>query len=261
MTMQHPLPALFLAHGSPMLALEGGDWGLALSAFGRALPPLRAILVSSAHWETAAGFRITSALRPGVLHDFRGFPEALSALDYPAPGDPVLAEEVAAALARAGLPATLDDQRPLDHGVWAPLRYLAPQAEVPVLQVSLPRERTPAMLLAAGGALAAFRHQGVLIVGSGGIVHNLGRLDWHDQTVPQAWATDFEAWVEGRLAAGDPQGLARWREAPGAAASVPTTEHLDPLFLAVGAAAGPPLPIFKGWQLGSLSLTSLQFPG
>jgi 4,5-DOPA dioxygenase extradiol len=193
------------------------------------------------------------------MHDFGGFPEALYALDYPAPGSPVLAAEAAALLRTAGLEADLDARRPLDHGAWVPLRYLAPEAAVPVVQLSLPRPRTPELLMAAGRALAPLRQSGVLILGSGGIVHNLRRLDWEETSDPQPWALAFQGWVQGRLAAWDLKGLADWRQAPGAAESVPTSEHLDPLFLALGAAGGPPEPVFEGWQLGSLSLASYRF--
>lgn len=254
-----PLPTWFLAHGSPMLALEGGAWGEAVAAVGQKLPPLRAILVCSAHWEAAGPFRLSSAQRPGVLHDFGGFPEALYALDYPAPGSPELAEEAARLLRGAGMEAVLDPQRPLDHGTWVPLRYLRPGADLPVVQLSLPVPRTPELLLAAGRALAPLRESGVLILGSGGIVHNLRRLDWEGASGPQPWAAQFERWIRERLAAGDATALLDWPQAPGAAESVPTTEHLDPLFVALGAAHGAPSPIFEGWQLGSLSLTSYQF--
>lgn len=253
------LPSLFLAHGSPMLALEGGAWGAAMAAAARELPPLRAILVCSAHWESPGPFRLSSAEAPGVMHDFGGFPEALYGLDYPAPGSPALASEAAALLRSAGLEAELDSRRPLDHGAWVPLRYLAPRAEVPVVQLSLPRPRTPEGLMAAGRALAPLRDSGVLIIGSGGVVHNLRRLDWEGTSGPRPWALAFQAWVRERLSAGDAAALGAWQSAPGAADSVPTSEHLDPLFVAVGAAAAAPETIFEGWQLGSLSLESYRF--
>jgi len=259
MAESRSLPSLFLAHGSPMLALEGGAWGEAVAALGGRLPRPRAILVCSAHWESPGAFRLSSAAAPGVMHDFGGFPEILYTLDYPSPGSPGLAAEAAGLLHAAGLEAALDAQRPLDHGAWVPLRYLVPKADIPVVQLSLPRPRTPEMLLAAGRALAPLRDQGVLILGSGGVVHNLRRLDWADATGPQPWAQAFQAWAGARLAAGDAAGLADWQEAPGAAESVPTTEHLDPLFVALGAAQSVPEPIFEGWQLGSLSLASYLF--
>lgn len=253
------LPTLFLAHGSPMLALDGGDWGLAMSSLGQRLTAPRAILVCSAHWEAPGPFRLSSAALPGVMHDFGGFPEALYGLDYPAPGAPDLASQAAGLLQGAGLEAALDSQRRLDHGAWVPLRYLYPKADIPVVQLSLPRPRTPELLLAAGRALAPLRDQGVLILGSGGIVHNLRRLDWEGAGGPQPWASAFEGWVRGRLMAGDASALARWSEAPGAAESVPTSEHLDPLFVALGAAGVTPDLLFDGWQLGSLSLASYEF--
>ena len=253
------LPSLFVAHGSPMLALEGGAWGQALATFGQTLPAVRAILVCSAHWETPGAFRLSSAERPGVMHDFGGFPEPLYTLDYPAPGSPSLAEEAASLLQKAGLEATLDPQRPLDHGAWVPLRYLAPEAKIPVVQLSLPRPRTPELLLAAGRALAPLRQSGVLILGSGGIVHNLRRLDWAGASGPEPWATAFGGWVQDRLVQRDHASLADWRKAPGAAESVPTSEHLDPLFVALGASSSAPEALFEGWQLGSLSLNSYRF--
>jgi 4,5-DOPA dioxygenase extradiol len=115
------------------------------------------------------------------------------------------------------------------------------------------------LLLAAGRALAPLRESGVLILGSGGIVHNLRRLDWEGASGPQPWATQFQNWIRERLVANDAAGLMDWPQAPGAAESVPTTEHLDPLFVALGAASAAPSPIFEGWQLGSLSLTSYAF--
>ena len=249
-------PALFVAHGSPMLALEGGAWGGALVDLGLSLPAPRAILVCSAHWEAPGAFRLSSAGQPGVLHDFGGFPEELYALDYPAPGAPGVAAEARERLNASGLDAILDPARPLDHGAWVPLRYLFPRADVSVFQLSLPTPRTPEAMLAAGRALAPLREEGVLILGSGGVVHNLGRLDWDDREGPRPWAEAFQGWIDERLAAGDREGLRDWPRAPGARESVPTPEHLDPLFLFLGASGGLPVPFFSGWQLGSLSLAS-----
>lgn len=242
-----------------MLALKGGAWGRAVAALGLRLPSLRGILVCSAHWEAPRPFCLSSVKTPGAMHDFGGFPEELYGLDYPAPGSPGLAAEAASLLCAAGLEAELDDHRPLDHGAWVPLRYLAPNADVPVVQLSLPRPRTPEKLLAAGHALAPLRRSGVLILGSGGVVHNLRRLDWQDASAPQPWGLAFQAWVRDRLEARDFNTLMDWRKAPGAAESVPTSEHLDPLFVAIGAARSAPEPVFEGWQLGSLSLESYAF--
>jgi 4,5-DOPA dioxygenase extradiol len=243
-----------------MLAVAGGAWSQAVTALGRRLPPLNAVLVCSAHWEAAGPFRLSSGEKPGVLHDFGGFPEALYALDYPAPGSPELAREAGRLLTLAGLENRFDPERPLDHGAWVPLRYLLPEADVPVVQLSLPKTRTPELLLAAGRALAPLRERGVLILGSGGIVHNLRRLDWEEAAAPQPWATAFEGWVRRQLDTGQAESLKDWVQAPGSATAVPTSEHLDPLFVALGASGQRPEVIYDGWQLGSLSLASYLFP-
>lgn len=255
-----PLPSLFLAHGSPTLALDGGAWGQRLGGVGEALRNVRSVLVCSAHWETPEGFRITAADHPRTIHDFGGFPEPLYALEYPAPGDPALARRVSDLLGEVGETVQADPGRGLDHGAWAPLRHLFPEARVPVVQLSLPRSRTPQRIWAAGRALAPLRDEGILILGSGGLVHNLGRLDWDGSTGPQPWAEAFEGWILERLASPDPTSAMDWSGAPGAALAVPSTEHLDPLWLALGAGSGDPMhTLFKGWQLGSLSLRSLAF--
>lgn len=259
MAWSRSLPSLFLAHGSPMLAVEGGEWGQAVAALGRELEGVRGILVCSAHWEAPGPYRLSSAEVPGVLHDFGGFPEALYHLDYPAPGSPQLAEEALGLLQAAGFDAVLDATRALDHGAWVPLRYLAPKATIPVVQLSLPSSRTPEGLLAAGRALASLSQSGVLILGSGGIVHNLRRLDWDGSRGPEPWAQAFDGWVQERVMAGDRAALLGWRKATGAEESVPTSEHLDPLFIALGAASQPAECLFQGWQLGNLSLASYRF--
>lgn len=242
-----------------MLALNGGEWAQAVGKLGREWEGLRGILVCSAHWQAAGPIRLSSSPKPGVIHDFGGFPEGLYRLDYPAPGSPSLAKEALDLLQAAGLEAVLDPERPLDHGAWVPLRYFSPQAEIPLVQLSLPTSRTPQSLVATGRALASLSQTGVLILGSGGIVHNLRRLDWEDVRGPETWAAAFDRWVQERLLAGDQTALLDWRQGPGAAESVPTSEHLDPLFIALGAANQIAEPVFQGWQLGNLSLASYRF--
>jgi len=243
-----------------MLALDGGAWGGMLGELGTRLPPLRGVVVASAHWETGGETRVTASARPRTIHDFGGFPEPLYALEYPAPGDPALAIEVAGLLTAVGERVEVDPDRGLDHGAWVPLRYLLPKAQVPVVQVSLPRPRDSRRLWEAGRALAPLRDEGILILGSGGLVHNLGRLDWTEASAPQPWALAFEAWLMDRLAAGDVEGAMDWSHAPGASLAVPSTEHLDPLWLALGAGRDTPVrTLFEGWQLGCLSLRSLAF--
>jgi 4,5-DOPA dioxygenase extradiol len=250
-------PVIFLAHGAPTLAIDGGAWGPALREYGTSLPRPGAILVISAHWETSGSPRITSASRPGVIHDFGGFPEALYQLDYPAMGDPLLAARLAKAVC-----ADLDGARPLDHGAWVPLRWMFPEANVPVLQLSLPRPRDFLSMLRLGEALRVFRDEGFLIVGSGGLVHNLRRLDWEGGGDPEPWAAGFEDWVMHALLTMGPQEFAAALPgAPHLREAVPTTEHFDPLLVALGA-AGPDAgfrTLFAGWQMGNLSLRCLEW--
>jgi 4,5-DOPA dioxygenase extradiol len=254
-----PLPVAFVSHGSPLLALESSAWHRSLAGWGRQLRGLKAVIVVSAHWESSDAFLVTTSPEPGILHDFSGFPEALYRLDYRVPGDVPLATRVIDLLQSAGLGAS-GAERPLDHGAWVPLRAMLPEASHPVLQVSLPRPRDPDLLAKAGRALAPLRKEGVLLLGSGGLVHNLRRLVWEGQPEPEPWAAAFEDWVMASLE-GDPGRLARAdREAPGHAQAVPTPEHFDPIHFSLGAATGDsPLSIHSGWQHGNLSLRALSW--
>ena len=172
------LPSLFISHGSPMLALQPGASGVALSQLAAGLPKPTAILLVSAHWESSE-LRVNGARQPATLHDFGGFPAPLYQIQYPAPGSPALAAQVVELLAEAGLVAQIDPTRPLDHGAWVPLSLLYPQADIPVVQLSLPSRLGPALQNRIGHCLSALRRQGVLLIGSGSITHNLGELDWH----------------------------------------------------------------------------------
>lgn len=251
-------PVLFISHGSPMRALEGGAWGDALRDLGRSLDPA-AILVVSAHWETEGVPRVTASPQPGVIHDFYGFPEPLYGLDYPSPGNLPLAGRILSDLRKAGIEAVPDPERPLDHGAWAPLIHLFPAADRPVLQLSQPLERTPHGLHAMGQALAPLREEGLLIIGSGGIVHNLRRLEWGSGAAPEAWAAGFDAWAASRLEAGDAAALLDWkRQGPEPSLAHPSSEHWDPLFAALGAAGdAKPRTVFEGFEHRNLSLRSL----
>lgn len=251
-------PVLFISHGSPMRALEGGAWGEALRQLGTTLDPA-AVLVASAHWEAEGPARVTASPQPGVIHDFYGFPAPLYDLDYPSPGNLPLAGRMLGLLKAAGIEALPDGERPLDHGAWAPLIHLFPDADRPVLQISLPLDRTPGSLHAMGQALAPLRDEGLLILGSGGIVHNLRRLEWESEAAPEAWAGDFDAWAASRLDAGDADALLDWqRQGPEPRLAHPRSEHWDPLFVALGAAgAAKPRTVFEGFEHRNLSLRSL----
>lgn len=253
------LPSLFISHGSPMLALEPGASGPALARLATQLPRPRAIVVMSAHWETTE-LRVTSNPHPPTWHDFGGFPAALYAVQYPAPGDPQLAEQVRQRLNEAGLPTTLDAKRPFDHGAWVPLSLMYPAADIPVVQVSLPSQHGPAYQQHVGQALAALREEGVLLIGSGSITHNLRELDWHagPESV-EPWALAFRDWMIDKLAAGDTPALHDYRrQAPFAVRNHPSDEHLLPLYFARG--AGERFAIeHQGFTLGALGMDIYRF--
>lgn len=232
------LPTLFVSHGAPTFALAPGRTGPALAHLARSMTRPVAILVVSPHWSTPAP-RVTTRAHQQAWHDFGGFPAPLYALQYSPPGAPAVAERVIALLADRGIAAQTDARQPLDHGAWVPLLHLYPEADVPVIQVSLQPQQPPAAQLALGRALAPLRDEGVLIIGSGAITHNLGQLDWAHADAPAfAWAEEFRGWIAGRLLAGDVDALTAWRRlAPHAVRAHPTDEHLLPLFVAIGAAA------------------------
>lgn len=231
------MPVLFLSHGAPSLPLDGGETGAAWRRLGESMPRPESILMISAHWETVIP-TVSRAVSPETIHDFSGFPEELYRLRYDAPGAPQMAEAAAAALRKAGIAVQLDDTHGLDHGAWVPLSFMYPQADVPVAQLSLQPDRDPAWHVALGHALRPLREQGVLIVGSGAITHNLGAVFSHPQGEPvPVWVTDFRDWIAGRIAEGDMQSLLDYRRlAPHAEQNHPTDEHLLPLFVALGAA-------------------------
>jgi 4,5-DOPA dioxygenase extradiol len=236
-TAAAPLPALFVPHGAPGFALHPGAAGAALTRYAAGLPRPRAILVVSPHWNTDVP-TLGAAEWPATIHDFSGFPAALDAIRYPAPGAPELAASVAATLAAAGLDARIDRERGLDHGAWIPLRLLYPEADVPVATLSLQAQRGAEHHLRLGRALAGLAADGILVVASGNLTHNLAdfRLGWHDEETP-AYVRRFADWVWQQLADGRSEPLLRYRAlAPDAVRAHPSDEHLLPLFVALGAA-------------------------
>ncbi|MCG4453574.1 dioxygenase [Pseudomonas sp. MMS21-TM103] len=253
------LPSLFISHGSPMLALEPGASGQALARLAAVLPRPRAILVVSAHWESGV-LRVTSAAQPETWHDFGGFPPELYQLQYPAPGNPPLAAEIVQLLGAADLRAQLDPERPFDHGAWVPLSLMYPGADIPLVQLSLPSRQGPELQTRIGRALAGLRDQGVLLIGSGSITHNLGELDWHaGPELIEPWAQDFRDWMVARLAADDEAALHDYRQrAPAAVRNHPSDEHLLPLFFA-RAAGGLFKVEHSGFTLGALGMDIYSF--
>jgi 4,5-DOPA dioxygenase extradiol len=253
-------PVLFVSHGAPTVALEPGTFGRDLAAFAASLPRPRAVLAVSAHWTGGVEARVTSAPRNRLVYDFSGFPAPLYEIHWPAPGAPDVAARAAALLDAAGFRARLDPARGLDHGVWVPLRIAWPEPP-PVVQVSLP-ELAPAALLQFGAALAPLREEGVALVFTGGVVHNLGLLQWDaGEGSAAAWAAGFDAWIAERVERLDLAGLAHWRDAPDAALAAPTSEHLDPLLAAVGAARHGDVvrTVHAGFTFGTLSMRTIAF--
>jgi 4,5-DOPA dioxygenase extradiol len=262
--MTRPLPTLFLSHGSPMHAISPGVVGDAWATLGRRIGRPEAVLVASAHWETALPM-LTGNPHPQTIHDFGGFPKALYTIEYPAPGAPAVAARAVALLKNAGITAGIDGCRGLDHGAWVPMRWMYPSADVPVVQIAVQPARGTAHHVALGRALAPLRAEGVLIVGSGHATHNL--RDWighRDGAEPMQYAAEFAAWLGAALAAHDEPALVDYRErAPSAARAHPTDEHLLPLFVAYGAAAkGTRVErVIDGFENGALARDSFLFGG
>jgi 4,5-DOPA dioxygenase extradiol len=254
--MTSTMPVLFQAHGAPPL-LDDAGWIGELAAWAKALPRPRAIVVVSAHWEARP--LAIGATRPlPLIYDFYGFPERFYRLQYPAPGAPDVAQRIRALLAAANLPCVDDPERGLDHGSYVPLMCMYPEAEIPVLQISLPSE-DPRELFAMGQALAPLRREGVLLIGSGFLTHNLRALSL--RTTP-AWASELDAWSADVLSRHDVDALIDYRRrAPGVREALPTHEHFVPVIVAAGAAGDDPVrfPITGFWWGGAMTRRSVQF--
>ena len=258
--MSARLPAIFLGHGNPMNALGDNAWTRAWAALGAALVPRpRAVLAISAHWYIAAT-AVTAMASPRTIHDFGGFPRELFAMRYPAPGDPALARRVAEHL--APLPVEADQSWGLDHGTWSVLCHVFPQADVPVVQLSIDETRPPAFHHELGTRLRELRGEGVLIVGSGDIVHNLEAYAWSRRPAqPYDWAVRFESAVRERLIAGDHATLIDYTAMGNdALLSVPTPEHYLPLLYVLGASIpGEPVTFpTEGIDGGSVSMLAVR---
>ncbi|HRH14957.1 MAG TPA: class III extradiol ring-cleavage dioxygenase [Azonexus sp.] len=235
--MRPTQPSLFVPHGAPTFALRPGAAGAAIAAAAGALSLPRAIVIVSAHWDTALP-TVGLADRPETIHDFWGFPEELYALRYPASGCREAAEEVVAAIQTAGLPVERDAGRGLDHGAWVPLRLMFPDADVPVVPLSIQSHGGPQQAYQLGQALAPLAARGFLIVASGNVTHNLRDYQTAARNGGQtpAYVRQFADWIAARLDAGDIPALLDYRrQAPGAVQSHPSDEHLLPFYVALGA--------------------------
>jgi len=253
-------PVLFISHGAPTYALSPGLAGPQLTALGRSLEKPRAVLVVSPHWTTRE-VQVGAVARPETIHDFGGFAPALYELDYPVSGHPVLAASVRNLLNAAGWTSTLDEARGLDHGAWVPLRYLYPDADVPTLQLSMPANLDAASAYKLGQALVPLADEGVLIVGSGSLTHNLYEFRSANGVEP-SYAKEFVAWVRNAVVTGDHERLQNALElAPHACRAHPTPEHFLPLLIAAGASAtrGQVEVLDGGFTHGILAMESYVF--
>jgi len=252
-------PAIFFGHGNPMYAIQENAYTAAWRQMGERLPRPRAVLAVSAHW-FVPGCAVTVSMTPRTIHDFGGFPDELYRVQYPAPGDPALAARVKELL--APIEVTLDDDWGLDHGTWSVLRHVYPDADVPVVQVSIDARQPAAFHYALGQALAPLREEGVLIAGSGNVVHNLRRYDWSGQgTGTYDWAARFEQKTRELIQAGDHAALVHY-SALGADAtlSIPTPDHYLPLLYVLGSQIPGDTVSFPvaGIEGGSISMLAVE---
>ncbi|TDR82227.1 DODA-type extradiol aromatic ring-opening family dioxygenase [Paludibacterium purpuratum] len=253
-------PALFVSHGAPTLALEDSPTARFLEQLGRSLPRPTAVVVVSAHWESARPTLGTHPA-PDTIHDFGGFPRVLYTLRYPAHGTDLLFGRVREALRAGDIEPVDDATRGLDHGAWTPLMRMFPDADVPVINLSLPRNLDEAGLRALGRALRPLRAENILILASGSYTHNLWQMQ-PDGSAPPAWAEAFAAWVDSQLLARQDETLDAWMNlAPHARQAHPSDEHFLPLFIALGAASDgvAPTRLHDDWRYGGLSMALWRF--
>jgi 4,5-DOPA dioxygenase extradiol len=254
--MANRMPAVFVGHGSPMNALEDNAFTRGWQDAARRIPRPRAIVCVSAHWETR-GVYVGGTPTPETIHDFYGFPKALFDVRYPAPGAPDLARQVAQTAKNTKV--HIDPGRGIDHGAWSVLRIMYPQADIPVLQLSLDSAQPGAFHYALGQELAPLRDDGVLIVGSGNIVHNLRLFDFH-ATRPADWAARADALLRSHIESGDPERLMDWTSlGPEIALGIPTPEHYLPLLYVLAVRGdGEPMRIFNTTVISAISMTCVQ---
>jgi 4,5-DOPA dioxygenase extradiol len=251
------MPVLFVGHGSPMNAIENNALTKTLSELGARLPRPKAVCVVSAHWVTS-GSHVLASEHPQTIHDFYGFPRSLYEVEYPAPGAPAEAEKL------AQNPVIVPDEKwGLDHGSWSVLRHMYPEADVPSFQLSLDDRRTLKEHLELGREIQSLRERGVLILGSGNIVHNLGRIDWKDAHGAYDWAVEFDAKVKNAVDKHDASSLAepqKWGQSLLATAH-PTVEHYAPLLYCMGSTDerdSVSYP-YEGFDFGSISMRAVLF--
>ncbi len=253
-------PALFLGHGSPMNAVDDNAFTRSLTKLGQRIPTPKAIVCVSAHWLTK-GVVVTHMDAPRTIHDFYGFPQVLFDVQYPAPGSPQVADTLQASI-KAPPVARDDSNWGLDHGTWSVLKHMYPAADIPVVQLSISILEPSQFHFDLGKQLRALREQGVMIVGSGNIVHNLRRIRWEDSAQPFDWALEFDEWVKEHLQRRDVEPLLNEIATTEAARlSIPTRDHYYPLLYTLGAAYDdePAQFEFEGIQNGSISMRCVSY--
>jgi len=252
-------PLFFIGHGSPMNAIGDNRYTRQLNWIGRHLPIPKAILCISAHWLTR-GTCITGMKAPRTIHDFSGFPQELFNIRYPAPGDPELAQTICQTIQSPNIKA--DDTWGLDHGTWSVLRHLYPQANIPTLQLSLDLSQPPEYHFQLGQSLRFLRAQGVLMIGSGNIVHNLSKISWHTDAKPYDWAIEFDEWAKQQIQNRNFKALINeFNQSSAGQLSIPTTEHYLPLLYILGASNETDTVRFEyeGIENASISMRSASY--
>ncbi|MGE6376304.1 dioxygenase family protein [Peribacillus muralis] len=254
------MPSLFLSHGTPLLALEKNGYTAFLTEYTNAMNKPAAIVIMSAHWESEEQL-ISAVSKHQVIYDFVGFSEEIFKITYPAPGCLELSDRILTLFSSIGVWGELDDRRPLDHGAWGLLHIMYPAADIPIVSLSINPELPLNKQYEIGKALAELKEENVLIIGSGGIVHNFTHIQ-KDMNVAEGWAIDFENWVEGKIMAWDLESLFNYDQyAPYSMDAVPTKEHFIPLIIAMGAGDGhkKATMLHRTFQYGNLSLTAWKF--
>lgn len=261
-------PSLFVAHGAPLLAIQQDSYTACLESYASRLPQRpKAIVSITAHWD-APGQLVSRREQNGTYHDFGGFPDELYRLRYDAPGDPALSDRIGGLLQAAGVQVTFDDRRGLDHGTWVPLLRMFPDADIPVVALSVHSRATPEQQYAIGRALETLREDNILVIASGGLVHNFSYIEWQrGMGVAEEgvlWSMEFDEWIRERVEAWQLDDLFAYEtRAPHASKAVPphAREHFVPLFYAMGAADSSRLAqrTFQAYQVGTLSLNIYEF--
>ncbi|MCJ8012940.1 dioxygenase [Paenibacillus sp. KQZ6P-2] len=254
------MPSYFFAHGAPSLVLEEHAYTDLLKNFASHTTKPKAIVIFSAHWEEPVQ-TVSAVDLYSTIYDFGGFQDDLYRMTYPAPGDRSLSDQIQSLFTEHGIPSRLNEERGLDHGSWAVLKLVYPDADIPVVALSVNRYLTNEQQYEIGKALSELREQDVLIIGSGGTVHNLRSVNWRAEGVDE-WAGAFDGWLQSKLEAWDTESLFKYRElAPHAQMAVPTSEHFIPLLIAMGAgdANRQATLLHRSYQYGNLSLSCWQF--